>query len=67
MYLRKNSRARSEISFEELNVDWDGNELLLSDILGTDSDIIQRNLKRNRQETLRHEQAQRTRKRRLWS
>ena len=45
MYLRKNSRARSEISFEEpLNVDWDGNELLLSDILGTDSDIIQRNL-----------------------
>ncbi|NMA66748.1 MAG: RNA polymerase sporulation sigma factor SigE [Clostridiaceae bacterium] len=45
MYLRKNSRAKSEISFEEpLNVDWDGNELLLSDILGTDSDIIQRNL-----------------------
>jgi RNA polymerase sporulation-specific sigma factor len=45
MYLRKNSRARSEVSFEEpLNVDWDGNELLLSDILGTDSDIIQRNL-----------------------
>lgn len=45
MYLRKNSRARSEVSFEEpLNVDWDGNELLLSDILGTDGDIIQRNL-----------------------
>lgn len=45
MYLRKNSKARSEVSFEEpLNVDWDGNELLLSDILGTDSDIIQRNL-----------------------
>jgi len=45
MYLRKNSRARSEVSFEEpLNVDWDGNELLLSDILGTESDIIQRNL-----------------------
>ncbi len=45
MYLRKNSRSRSEVSFEEpLNVDWDGNELLLSDILGTDSDIIQRNL-----------------------
>ena len=43
MYLRKNSRARSEVSFEEpLNVDWDGNELLLSDILGTDSDIIQK-------------------------
>jgi len=45
MYLRKNSRAKTEVSFEEpLNVDWDGNELLLSDILGTDSDIIQRNL-----------------------
>lgn len=45
MYLRKNSRSRTEVSFEEpLNVDWDGNELLLSDILGTDSDIIQRNL-----------------------
>ncbi len=45
MYLRKNSRSRSEVSYEEpLNVDWDGNELLLSDILGTDSDIIQRNL-----------------------
>ena len=45
MYLRKNSRARTEVSFEEpLNVDWDGNELLLSDILGTDSDIIQKNL-----------------------
>ena len=45
MYLRKNSRAKTEVSFEEpLNVDLDGNELLLSDILGTDSDIIQRNL-----------------------
>ena len=36
MYLRKNSHAKSEISIDEpLNVDWDGNELLLSDILGT--------------------------------
>ncbi|MDN5363545.1 MAG: polymerase sporulation-specific sigma factor [Eubacteriales bacterium] len=41
MYLRRNSRVRAEISFDEpLNVDWDGNELLLSDVLGTDSDII---------------------------
>ncbi len=41
MYLRRNSKTRSEISFDEpLNIDWDGNELLLSDILGTDSDII---------------------------
>ena len=41
MYLRKNNNRRSEISIDEpLNVDWDGNELLLSDILGTDSDIV---------------------------
>lgn len=41
MYLRKNSNRRSEISIDEpLNVDWDGNELLLSDILGTDSDVV---------------------------
>ena len=40
MYLRRNSRIRSEISFDEpLNIDWDGNELLLSDVLGTESDI----------------------------
>lgn len=45
MYLRKNSNMRSEISIDEpLNVDWDGNELLLSDILGTDEDITQRGL-----------------------
>lgn len=41
MYLRRNNKTRSEISFDEpLNVDWDGNELLLSDILGTDNDMI---------------------------
>src|SRR5699024_2666811 len=41
MYLRRNSKTKSEVSFDEpLNVDWDGNELLLSDILGTDGDII---------------------------
>ncbi len=41
MYLRKNNSRRVEISIDEpLNVDWDGNELLLSDILGTDSDIV---------------------------
>lgn len=43
MYLRKASNLKSEISLEEpLNVDWDGNELLLSDILGTESDEISR-------------------------
>jgi RNA polymerase sporulation-specific sigma factor len=41
MYLRRNSKIKTEISFyEPLNVDWDGNELLLSDILGTDNDIV---------------------------
>ncbi|MBR3934076.1 MAG: RNA polymerase sporulation sigma factor SigE [Clostridia bacterium] len=41
MYLRKNNARRTEISIDEpLNVDWDGNELLLSDILGTDSDVV---------------------------
>jgi len=45
MYLRRNSRTRMEVSIDEpLNVDWDGNELLLSDILGTDEDTISKNL-----------------------
>ena len=45
MYLRRNSRVRQEVSLDEpLNVDWDGNELLLSAILGTDEDVIYRDL-----------------------
>ena len=45
MYLRKNSKIKAEVSIDEpLNVDWDGNELLLSDIIGTDEDIIYRDL-----------------------
>ena len=45
MYLRRNSKTRMEVSIDEpLNVDWDGNELLLSDILGTDEDIIYRDM-----------------------
>ena len=45
MYLRRNSKTKMEVSIDEpLNVDWDGNELLLSDILGTDEDIISRRL-----------------------
>ena len=45
MYLRKNSRTKTEVSFDEpLNVDWDGNELLLSDVLGTEEDIITKDL-----------------------
>ena len=45
MYLRRNSKTKMEVSIDEpLNVDWDGNELLLSDILGTDEDVISRHL-----------------------
>ncbi len=45
MYLRRNSKTRLEVSIDEpLNVDWDGNELLLSDILGTEEDIISRGI-----------------------
>ena len=43
MYLRKNANRKGEISFDEpLNTDWDGNELLLSDVLGTEADIVMR-------------------------
>ena len=45
MYLRRNSKTRMEVSIDEpLNVDWDGNELLLSDILGTDEDVISKDI-----------------------
>lgn len=45
MYLRKSSQLRNEVSIDEpLNVDWDGNELLLSDILGSEPDTVNRNI-----------------------
>lgn len=45
MYLRRTNKTKMEVSIDEpLNVDWDGNELLLSDILGTDEDVIYRDL-----------------------
>ncbi|GGA32676.1 RNA polymerase sigma-E factor [Kroppenstedtia guangzhouensis] len=45
MFLRRNNKIRSEVSFDEpLNMDWDGNELLLSDVMGTDNDTIYRNI-----------------------
>lgn len=45
MYLRRNNRVKTEISIDEpLNIDWDGNELLLSDILGTENDMIHRSI-----------------------
>ena len=55
MYLRKNSNRRTEISIDEpLNVDWDGNELLLSDILGTDNDVICRGIEEEVDRSLLH-------------
>ena len=45
MYLRRNNKTRSEVSFDEpLNIDWDGNELLLSDVLGTENDVIYKSI-----------------------
>ena len=45
MYLRRNSKTKTEVSIDEpLNVDWDGNELLLSDVLGTEDDVISRKM-----------------------
>lgn len=45
MYLRRNNKTKLEVSIDEpLNVDWDGNELLLSDVLGTEEDVISKNL-----------------------
>lgn len=55
MYLRRNQKVKSEVSFEEpLNVDWDGNEFLLCDVLGTDNDIIYRNLEEEVDRKLLH-------------
>jgi len=48
MYLRRNNKVRAEVSFDEpLNIDWDGNELLLSDVLGTEDDVITKDLEAN--------------------
>ena len=53
MYLRKNANRRSEVSLDEpLNTDWDGNELLLADILGTESDVIEKPLEEHADRTL---------------
>ena len=53
MYLRRNNKTKLEVSIDEpLNVDWDGNELLLSDILGTDEDVISRGLENEVEKSL---------------
>lgn len=56
MYLRKYSQYRYDISIDEpLNVDWDGNELLLSDVLGTDSDTVNSHIEEEVEKQLLHE------------
>ena len=53
MYLRKNTQVRNEMSIDEpLNVDWDGNELLLSDILGSDPDVVNRDIEQEAEKDL---------------
>lgn len=53
MFLRKTSHRKNEISIDEpLNTDWDGNELLLCDVLGSDSDIINRNIEQELEQNL---------------
>ena len=53
MYLRKCSAQKTEVSIDEpLNTDWDGNELLLSDILGTDADAVSRPLEDDAERTM---------------
>ena len=56
MHLRKVAQQRAEISIDEpLNVDWDGNELLLSDLLGTDGDEVSRNIENESERRLLRE------------
>ena len=55
MHLRKTSNSRTDVSFDEpLNTDWDGKELLLSDVLGTDSDIVMRPIEQDVDRQLLH-------------
>ena len=53
MFIRKNSASRREVSIDEpLSVDWDGNELLLSDVLGSESDIVSRDMEEEEERRL---------------
>ena len=55
MYIRKNSHNKNDISLEEpLNVDWDGNELLLSDVIGTEEDSVLSNIEREEEREIIH-------------
>ena len=55
MYLRKNSRQKAEVSIDEpLKTDWDGNELLLSDVLSSDEDIVSRDIEEESEMEMLH-------------
>jgi RNA polymerase sporulation-specific sigma factor len=56
MYLRKTANQKNELSFDEpLNTDWDGNELLLSDVLGTEEDLVMRPIEADVERQLLHQ------------
>lgn len=56
MFLRKSNQYKNDISIDEpLNIDWDGNELLLSDILGSDNDTVNRKIEQDVEKTLLHQ------------
>ena len=56
MYLRKNNKIRYEISLDEpLNIDYDGNELLLGDIVGTDDDLVEQEMLKSDQKKIFYE------------
>ena len=64
MYLRRTSKLKSEVSFDEpLNVDSEGNELLLCDVLGTDSDIVSKGLEKQSEKRILFEALTRLSKR----
>jgi len=64
MFLRKNGKIRTEVSFDEaLNIDWDGNELLLSDILGTDDNIIMKDLESDEEKKILYQAVNKLNKR----
>jgi RNA polymerase sporulation-specific sigma factor len=56
MYLRKTANQKTELSFDEpLNTDWDGNELLLSDVLGTEGDLVMRPIEADVERQMLHQ------------
>ena len=64
MYLRKFQNLRNEISIDEpINIDWDGNELLLSDILGTENDMVNRYIEQDIEKSVLIEAVSRLEKR----